>query len=258
MSDIPADDTSETICQLCYPGTTTVGRPTASTVVGVTGDGTYQLFIEPAHRGDMLASFTTKPTPDPFGDDIDDDEDIDDATMASFDTWIADATAHLGDELTVKLGMRGTWHLVTEMIAVGYDPHNDGDAHLWLYDRIGKVIADPSVGVAVETAADVAALQAAERIFEHLEASATALEDTTPADLAQFCTWVAVRNEVIGQWRTDRAARTPVEWLDAATELADDIDADTFVHLSAVAAAWLSARDELTSNAAPGGHPVIH
>ncbi len=39
-------------------------------------------------------------------------------------------------------GARSAWWLVEDLRAIGYDPEVDGDTELWLYDRIGTVVAD--------------------------------------------------------------------------------------------------------------------
>lgn len=132
--------TSTAVCEHCHPGHTVAGTA-AGLVVAVDRDGTWKLFVEPCHSGDLLVTFNQPPAPNPVPDDDELDECDPELAQASF-CWV-DVAQHELDEmaLAAKFGLRGTWQLVNDLRRAGYDPDTDGDAGTWLYHRIGLVVA---------------------------------------------------------------------------------------------------------------------
>lgn len=145
-SVLPATDepevqsTTSPYCDHCVPDTTWIADLTRTLSVARTPSGV--VVIDSSGADSVLVTFDEEPTPDPVPDD-------DDAVDAAFaadpelfarsEEWVAAAHAAFAG-LADRLGLRGSWQLVGELMAAGYDQARDGDVEVWLFDRIGRAL----------------------------------------------------------------------------------------------------------------------
>lgn len=110
------------------------------------GEARWVLIGEPCHNGDIVVSFDTKPLTDPLPEVLMDDADVsdDDPRWDAYDTWLETGREAMSNLLSGH-DARSAWRLVEDLREAGYNPERDGDAEMWLYSRIGAVIAENEV-----------------------------------------------------------------------------------------------------------------
>lgn len=145
MSGHPPPSGGRFTCDLCFPGVAELGAVAADLVLVANPDGSFALVCSPGHNGDTLVRFETAPTPDPVTPELEaaaDNADGDelDSLLEMSNRWLQRARAAMAN-LPGTLGLRGSYRLVEELIAAGYDPDVDGDTELWLYDRCAQIAA---------------------------------------------------------------------------------------------------------------------
>jgi hypothetical protein len=131
------------ICDLCFPFVEYVGRISDELVVGKDVIGRIMLFTEPCHNGGDLLRFEAPPTPDPVPADDDEAEaafDADPDLSSRSSEWLKLARTEF-TKMNFGADLRGAWRVVEGLRRVGYDPDEDGDVEVWLYDKIGRMLA---------------------------------------------------------------------------------------------------------------------
>ena len=138
--DVVAEDDT---CLNCFPGAKERGRLTEDIVI-IECDKGWFLVQEPLHTVDVVAILgPITPTIDPCLADVEelleDDSEAGQALFEATRAW----DRLVGENFTLLIGdnPRHIWYFVNDLIDVGYDPSEDGDAHFWIYNRVAEIIS---------------------------------------------------------------------------------------------------------------------
>lgn len=144
------DDESAWLCDQCFPDSTVVGNvgPWVRVVAGSAGVWLMSLRY-PAHLGDALVHIDPPPTRNPLPDELEREiEDLPDSEprliglRAAFDSWF-DRVGEAMDALIVpEMGLDYHWRMVDDLMAGGYSIRDDPPVEVWLFDQVGKVLAE--------------------------------------------------------------------------------------------------------------------
>lgn len=126
-------------CDFCFADPDHLGEIANMYVIRHNGNVT----LVDSNGHNALVRFTTDPWPDPVP--VDDDAaatafEADPTLSERADRWLDEARDAMLS-LSTGLDLRASWWFVRDLVDAGYDPDEDGDAELWLYDRIGRIVA---------------------------------------------------------------------------------------------------------------------